>query len=233
MFPYSTVIFKHTPLPPIFSSDSLQPRTKLHFHLQHPMAKVTWSGCSGWSRSTLYAPGPARAGPKDGWRGKMYSGEIIIFHQPGYPWNSRGFPFQNATFWEKSVVWGRDNLTRWKQILSNHILLWGSCSVTYHDGVRKDRFLTARQPGIKAFWGRFHRVSLPMRCAIGRLCSEKLLSHLPKFSYSSESCWGKLLICNSPIFNAILAEKREQLQKCVRVCFALFVFLPRKRSVYK
>ena len=50
-------------------------------------------------------------------------------------------------------------------------------------------------PGIKAFWGRFHRVSLPMRCAIGRLCSEKLLSHLPKFSYSSESFWRQIANC--------------------------------------
>ena len=29
---------------------------------------------------------------------KKQSGQIIIFHQPRFPWNSRGFPFQNATF---------------------------------------------------------------------------------------------------------------------------------------
>ncbi len=39
------------------------------------------------------------------------SGQIIIFHQPRFPWNSRGFPLQKATFWGKSVVWGRYNLT--------------------------------------------------------------------------------------------------------------------------
>ena len=39
--------------------------------------------------------------------------QIIIFHQPRFPWNSRG-PIsltKSATFWGKSVVWGRYNLT--------------------------------------------------------------------------------------------------------------------------
>lgn len=63
------------------------------------------------------------------------------------------------------------------------------------------------QPGIKAFWGRFHRVSLPMRCAIGRLCSEKLLSHLPKFSYSSESSGGKLLVAWKCLMSVVDLEK--------------------------
>ncbi len=38
------------------------------------------------------------------------SGQIIIFQQPRYPWNSQGFPFPNATFWgprscEVAIVW--------------------------------------------------------------------------------------------------------------------------------
>ena len=28
-----------------------------------------------------------------------YSGQIIVFHQPRFPWNSRGCPFLNASFW--------------------------------------------------------------------------------------------------------------------------------------
>ena len=43
---------------------------------------------------------------------KELFGQIIIFHQPGFPWNSRGFPLQFTTIWGKSVVWGRYNLTR-------------------------------------------------------------------------------------------------------------------------
>ena len=37
------------------------------------------------------------------------SGQIIIFHQPGFPWNKGDFP-SLATFWGE-VVWGRYNLT--------------------------------------------------------------------------------------------------------------------------
>ena len=41
---------------------------------------------------------------------RQKSGQIIIFHQPGFPWNSRGFPFLNATFWgenscEVTIIW--------------------------------------------------------------------------------------------------------------------------------
>ncbi len=39
---------------------------------------------------------------------------FIIFHQPRFPWNSRGFPFQIATFWgpNRSCFWSRFHLTR-------------------------------------------------------------------------------------------------------------------------
>ena len=37
----------------------------------------------------------------------------IIFQQPRFPWNSRKFPFQNATYWQ----WPRG---RYKLIKSNH-----------------------------------------------------------------------------------------------------------------
>ena len=38
------------------------------------------------------------------------SGQIIICHQPKFRWNSRWFPFQNATFWgprscEVAIIW--------------------------------------------------------------------------------------------------------------------------------
>ena len=38
------------------------------------------------------------------------SGQIIIFHQPRFPWNSRGFPETSATFWgprsgEVAIIW--------------------------------------------------------------------------------------------------------------------------------
>ena len=39
------------------------------------------------------------------------SGQITIFHQARFPWNSRGFPFQNAIFWgvsgrvEVAIIW--------------------------------------------------------------------------------------------------------------------------------
>ncbi len=39
------------------------------------------------------------------------SGQIIIFHQPGFSWIFRGFPFLNATFWGlNGRVFGRYNL---------------------------------------------------------------------------------------------------------------------------
>ena len=38
------------------------------------------------------------------------SGQIIMFHQPRFPWNKMGFP-SSATFWVE-VVWGRNNLTK-------------------------------------------------------------------------------------------------------------------------
>ena len=45
------------------------------------------------------------------------SGQIIIFHQPRFPWNSRKFPLTITTIWGKSVVWGRElfwpESTRW------------------------------------------------------------------------------------------------------------------------
>ena len=39
----------------------------------------------------------------------LLSGQIPIFHQPRFFWNSRWFPFQNATFWgpKKKRVFGR------------------------------------------------------------------------------------------------------------------------------
>ena len=37
------------------------------------------------------------------------SGQMIIFHQPRFPWNKGSrISLQNATFWGKSVVWGRE-----------------------------------------------------------------------------------------------------------------------------
>ena len=41
------------------------------------------------------------------------SGQLIIFHQPRFPWNSRGFPFLNATFFgvrscEVVIIWPND-----------------------------------------------------------------------------------------------------------------------------
>ena len=46
----------------------------------------------------LTVKGPEnRPGPKR--RFHHSSGQIIIFHPPGFPWNSRGFPLQTATFW--------------------------------------------------------------------------------------------------------------------------------------
>ena len=42
---------------------------------------------------------------------------FIIFHQPGFAWNSRGFPFQNATFWgprscDVAIIWPDICLTK-------------------------------------------------------------------------------------------------------------------------
>ena len=47
-------------------------------------------------------------------------GQIIIFHQPRFPSNSRGFPFPNATFPGKKYtrVFGRCNLTRFDLVNS-------------------------------------------------------------------------------------------------------------------
>ncbi len=47
--------------------------------------------------------------------------KYIIFHQPGFVWNwwnKEMGPFQNATFWGKSVVWGRELIwpDRWSTI---------------------------------------------------------------------------------------------------------------------
>ncbi len=41
----------------------------------------------------------------------MISGQIIIFHQPRFPWN-KGMSLLNHHFGAQ-VVWGRYNLTRW------------------------------------------------------------------------------------------------------------------------
>ena len=40
-----------------------------------------------------------------------HSGQMIIFHQPGFSWNSRGFPLLSYLLGAQ-VVWGRYNLTR-------------------------------------------------------------------------------------------------------------------------
>ena len=38
----------------------------------------------------------------------MTSGQIIIFHQPRFPWNIRGFPLQSPPFVGPKLVWGRE-----------------------------------------------------------------------------------------------------------------------------
>ena len=41
--------------------------------------------------------------------------DFSIFHQPRFPWNSRGFPETSATFWGAQVMWGR---YRWMKHIS-------------------------------------------------------------------------------------------------------------------
>ncbi len=48
-------------------------------------------------------------------RWRYTSGQIIIFHQPGFPWNKAIYgrvPY-HPTIWGKSIVWGRYILTRY------------------------------------------------------------------------------------------------------------------------
>ncbi len=85
-------------LRPCVCCRSFQPPAMVYF-------QVTFS-CAMFSQNLLWAI------CKRTYIGKHYSGHIIIFHQPKFPWN-KGMSLPKRYLLGAQVVWGRYNLTRW------------------------------------------------------------------------------------------------------------------------